>query len=157
MSNQAGKASPAGKDRQRFIEDMARLLVPWGVPAAAARLYGYLLLCPQPVSLDEITEELGIAKSSASVAARLLESYTLARRHREAGTKRALYAVADDYEVMIRQQSQLLDALAAQLKAGISVVASREVNARLAEMAEFYQVMRGAMDDAMRRWKRRRG
>ena len=156
MSNQAGKASPAGKDRQRFIEDMARLLVPWGVPAAAARLYGYLLLCPQPVSLDEITEELGIAKSSASVAARLLESYTLARRHREAGTKRALYAVADDYEVMIRQQSQLLDALAAQLKAGISVVASREVNARLAEMAEFYQVMRGAMDDAMRRWKRRR-
>lgn len=144
------------KERQRFIEDVARLLVPWGVPAAAARLYGYLLLCPRPVGLDEITEELGIAKSSASVAARLLESYTLARRHREAGTKRALYAVADDYEVMIRQQNQLLDALGAQLKAGTGVGASREVNARLAEMAEFYQVMRGAMDDAMRRWKRRR-
>jgi len=145
------------KARQRFIEDVARLLVPWGVPAVAARLYGYLLLSPHPVSLDEITDELGIAKSSASVAARLLESYTLARRHREAGTKRALYAVADNFEVMIRQQNQLLDALGAQLKAGTGIVASREVNARLAEMAEFYQVMRGAMDDAMRRWKRRRG
>jgi predicted transcriptional regulator len=156
MSNPASKANHAGKQRQRFIEDVARLLVPWGVPAAAARLYGYLLLCPRPVSLDEITEELGIAKSSASVAARLLESYTLARRHREVGTKRALYAVADDYEVMIRQQNQLLDALGAQLKAGTGAGASREVNARLAEMAEFYQVMRGAMDDAMRRWKRRR-
>jgi len=161
MSNQAGGAKRAGKanqakERQRFIEDVARLLVPWGVPAAAARLYGYLLLCPRPVSLDEISEELGIAKSSASVAARLLESYTLARRHREGGTKRALYAVADDYEVMIRQQNQLLDALAAQLKAGTEVAASREVHARLAEMAEFYQVMRGAMDEAMRRWKRRR-
>jgi DNA-binding transcriptional regulator GbsR (MarR family) len=145
----------SGKDRRRFIEDVARLLMPWGVPAAAAQLYGYLLLCPRPVSLDEITEELGIAKSSASVAARLLVSYTLARRHREAGTKRALYAVADDYEAMIRQQNQLIDALAAQLNAGTRVGASREVNARLAEMAEFYLTMRGAMDDAMRRWKRR--
>lgn len=150
MSNQAGKS------RQRFIEDVARLLVPWGVPAAAARLYGYLLLRPSPVCLDEITEELGIAKSSASVAARLLESYTLVRRHREAGTKRALYAVADNFEVMIRQQNQLLDALAGQFKAGTGIVASKEVNARLAEMAEFYLTMRGAMDDAMRRWKRRR-
>lgn len=135
---------------------MARLLVPWGVPAAAAQLYGYLLLCPRPASLDEITEELGIAKSSASMAARLLESYTLAHRHREAGSKRALYAVADDYEVMIRQQNQLLDALAAQMKKGTGVAASREVNARLVEMAEFYQVMRGAMDEAIRRWKRRK-
>jgi len=138
------------------VEDVARLLVPWGVPLVAARLYGYLLLCPRPVSLDRITEDLGISKSSASVAARLLESYTLSCRHREQGTKRALYAVADDYEAMIRQQNRLLDALAQQLNAGSGIVGSKEVNSRLEEMAEFYRVMRGAMDDAIRRWKRRR-
>ena len=59
--------------------------------------------------------------SSASVAARLLESYTLARRHHEPGTKRALYAVADDYEAMIRQQNRLLDALAELLNAGVRI------------------------------------
>ena len=149
-------SNKSNKGRQRFVEDMARLLMPWGVPAAAARLYGYLLLCPRPVSLDEITKDLGISKSSASVAARLLESYTLARRHREAGTKRALYAVADDYEAMVRQQNQLLDALAEQLNAGTEIAASKEVGARLEEMADFYQVMRGAMEDAMSRWKRGR-
>jgi DNA-binding transcriptional regulator GbsR (MarR family) len=149
-------SNTSGKDRQRFVEDVARLLIPWGVPPVAARLYGYLLLCPRPVNLDQITEDLGISKSSASVAARLLESYTLSRRHREPGTKRALYAVADDYEAMTRQQNQLLNALAEQLNAGTGIVASREVNARLEEMAEFYRVMRGAMDDAMRRWKRGR-
>jgi predicted DNA-binding transcriptional regulator len=152
MPNMSNKSD---KGKQRFIEDVARLLMPWGVPPAAARLYGYLLLCPRPVSLDEITHDLVISKSSASVAARLLESYTLARRHREPGTKRALYAVADDYEAMIRQQDQLLGALAEQLNAGTGIVASKEINARLGEMAEFYRVMRGAMDDAMRRWKRR--
>ncbi|MGM4914423.1 GbsR/MarR family transcriptional regulator [Rhizobium sp. 768_B6_N1_8] len=135
---------------------MARLLVPSGVPPIAARLYGHLLLCPRPVSLDQITEDLGISKSSASVAARLLETYTLARRHSEPGTKRALYAVADDYEAMIRQQNRLLDALAEHLNAGVGIVPSKEVNARLEEMAEFYRVMRGAMEDAMSRWQRSR-
>ena len=143
------------KDKQ-FVDDVARLLTPWGVPPVAARLYGYLLLSPRPVTLDEITEHLAISKSSASVAARLLESYTLARRHSEAGTKRALYAVADDYEAMIRQQNRLLDALAGQLNKGARIAASKPVCARLEEMADFYRVMRGAMEDAMSRWKRRR-
>jgi DNA-binding transcriptional regulator GbsR (MarR family) len=146
-----------GKDAQRFVEDVARLLLPWGVPPVAARLYGHLLLCPRPVSLDEITRDLGISKSSASVAARLLESYTLARRHHEAGTKRALYAVADDYDVMIQQQNRLLDALAAQMEAGVAIARSREVGTRFKEMAAFYRLMRGAMENAMRRWKRGQG
>jgi predicted transcriptional regulator len=146
----------SGKKERRFIADMTRLLTPWGVPPVAARLYGYLLLCPRPVTLDQITEDLEISKSSASVAARLLESYTLAHRHSEAGTKRALYAVADDYEAMVRQQNRLLDALAGQLKGGARIAASKSVTARLEEMADFYQVMRGAMEDAMSRWKRGR-
>ena len=144
------------KDEHRFVEDVARLLIPWGVPPIAARLYGHLLLCPSPVSLDEITEDLGISKSSASVAARLLESFTLARRQSEPGTKRALYAVADDYEAMIRQQNRLLDALAGQLNTGAEIAASKAVSARLEEMAAFYRVMRSAMEDAMSRWKRGR-
>ena len=149
-------SNKSSKDERRFVEDVARLLIPWGVPPVAARLYGYLLLRPSPVSLDQITEDLGISKSSASVAARLLESYTLARRHSELGTKRALYALANDYEAMLRQQNRLLDALAEQLNAGAGVVASKEVNARLEEMEEFYRVMRSAMEDAMSRWKRGR-
>src|SRR5215813_15326961 len=135
MSNKPGKSNMANKNERRFVEDVARLLIPWGVPPVAARLYGYLLLCPRPVSLDQITTDLGISKSSASVAARLLESYTLARRHGEPGTKRALYAVADDYETMIRQQNRLLEALAGQLNAGAGIAPSKAVSARLEEMA----------------------
>lgn len=144
------------KNEQRFVEEMARLLTPWGVPPVAARLFGYLLLCPGPASLDQITEDLGISKSSASMAARLLESYTLARRHSEPGTKRALYAATDDYETMIRQQNRLLEALAGQLDIGADIAASKAVSIRLQEMADFYLTMRNAMEDAVNRWKRRR-
>lgn len=149
-------SNKTSKDERRFVGDVARLLTPWGVPPVAARLYGHLLLCSGPVSLDQITADLRISKSSASVAARLLESYKLAHRHSEPGTKRALYAVADDYEGMIRQQNGLLDALAAQLSAGAGIAASRAASVRLDEMADFYRVMRGAMEDAMRRWSRGR-
>jgi hypothetical protein len=61
-------------------------------------------------------------------------------------------AVADDYEAMIRQQNRLLDALAGQLNTGAGIVASKTVE----EMADFYRVMRGPMEDAMSRWKRGR-
>ena len=135
---------------------MARLLVPWGVPQTAARLYGYLLLSAEPVSLDRMTTDLEISKSSASVAARLLEQYTLARRHGERGSKRALYEVSDNYEGMLTQQNRLLDALADLLRAGAGATASATTRDRLDQMAEFYVVTRQAMEAALRSWRERR-
>ncbi|MHB1544569.1 MAG: hypothetical protein ACYCS1_10430 [Gammaproteobacteria bacterium] len=46
------------------------------------------------------------------MAVRLPESDTLIRRHREVGTKRALQAVANDYDAVIRPENPLLGALA---------------------------------------------
>jgi DNA-binding transcriptional regulator GbsR (MarR family) len=140
---------------RRFIEEVARLLVPWGVPQTAARLYGYLLLKPEPVSLDGIAEDLEISKSSASVAARLLEQYTLVRRLGERGSKRALYEASENYEGMLTQQSRLLEALAELLRTGAGNVSGRTRD-RLKEMAEFNLLMRDAMESALRRWRQRR-
>jgi len=139
--------------KQRFIEDAARLLIPWGVPQTAARLYGYLLLCAEPVSLDRITADLEISKSSASVAARLLEAYRLAQRHGERGSKRALYAVSDNYEGMLTEQNRLLDALADLLKNSTDAVASGAARDRLDEMAAFYLAIRQAMETALGQWR----
>jgi DNA-binding transcriptional regulator GbsR (MarR family) len=149
MSN---KENLTGTER-RFIEDVTRLMVPWGVPQTAARLYGYLLLSAEPVSLDRITSDLEISKSSASVAARLLEQYTFARRHGERGSKRALYRVSDNYEGMLTEQNRLLDALAALLRSGATTAASKATRDRLEEMAEFYLAIREAMESALQRWR----
>lgn len=140
----------------RFIEDVARLLVPWGVPQTAARLYGYLLLSAEPVSLDRITADLEMSKSSASVAARLLEQYTLARRHGERGSKRALYAVSENYEGMLTEQNRLLMSLAELMQAGAGGVASGPAAARLEEMAAFYRAIREAMETTLGHWRGRR-
>jgi hypothetical protein len=153
MPNKSNKGRAA--TGRGFIEDVARLLVPWGVPQTAARLYGYLLLSAEPVSLDRITADLELSKSSASVVARLLEKYTLARRRSERGSKRALYEVSDNYEGMLSEQNRLLGALAELLRTGARSAASRAVRGRLAEMAEFYLSTRQAMESTLQRWRAR--
>lgn len=132
-------------NQRRFIDGIARLFVPWGVPQTAATLYGYLLLCPQAVDLDEIARDLEISKSSASVAARLLEQYTLVHRLRVRGSKRILYEVSENYQEMLSQQSRLLEALASQLQAGVAMSGPKKIKQRLKDMAAFHLAARDAM------------
>jgi hypothetical protein len=154
MPNNPNKG-PAEAER-RFVDDVARLLVPWGVPQTAARLYGYLLLSPEPVSLDRIAADLEVSKSSASVAARLLEMYTLAHRHGQRGSRRVLYEASDNYEGMLTAQNRVLEAGAELLRAGARDVASGNARERLEAMADFYLVTREAMESALRRWRERK-
>ena len=142
--------------RDRFVRGMAQLLVPLGVPQTAARLYGYLLLNENPVSLDRIVADLEISKSTASVAARLLEMYTLVRRSGQPGTRRVLFEASDDYNGMINAQKRSLEQLAALIKEGAQSSPSKNTRERLATMAEFYLVNRNAMESAQREWSSRK-
>jgi hypothetical protein len=140
----------------QFVNDVARLLVPWGVPQTAARLYGYLLLSAEPANLDRITAALEISKSSASVAARLLEQYRLARRSGERGSKRALYEASDNYEEILSGQNQLLAALGELMRNGAGNAGSKRTRDRLREMADFYFATREAMETLLRQWRARK-
>ncbi len=143
MSNSTEGAS-------RFIEDMASLLMPWGVPAGPARLYGYLLLCEAPASLDVIVADLKVSKSSASVAARLLEQYGLVRRRGSRGSRRILYEASENFAGMIDAQNRLLAAMAGRLSGGVAAVDSPVVRQRLERMAGFYQQTSEALAAALR-------
>lgn len=143
------------EQQRRFVEDVARLLVPWGVPLTAARLYGYLLLSSEPVSLDRMMADLEMSKSTASVAARLLEQYTLVRRRGERGSKRVLYEVSENYESMLLEQNRLIEAMAELLSKGSKITPSRATRDRLREMSDFYLVSRDAMQATLQRWRSR--
>jgi DNA-binding transcriptional regulator GbsR (MarR family) len=150
------KNGKARQTRDRFIQGMAELLVPLGVPQTAARLYGYLLLSEAPVSLDHIVADLEISKSTASVAAHLLEMYTLVRRSSQRGTRRVLFQPSDDYSGMINAQKRALEQLAALIQQGAQSSSNRKTRERLRTMAEFYLVNRNAMDSAQREWLARK-
>ncbi len=64
---------------QGFIEDMGQHMTGWGLARTTGRIYAYLLLQSEPVGLDRLAADLGIAKSGASVGARQLVAFGMAR------------------------------------------------------------------------------
>jgi DNA-binding transcriptional regulator GbsR (MarR family) len=154
MPNLTNKETREARDR--FIQGMAQVLVPLGVPPTAARLYGYLLLCEEPVSLDRMVADLAISKSTASVAAHLLEMYTLIRRIGQPGTRRVLFEASDDYTGMMDTQKRSLERLATLIQEGAKSSASKKTRERLRTMAEFYLVNRHAIESAQKEWLARK-
>lgn len=78
-----------------------------GIGAAAAtsgiltqlqgRIFGLLYLQPEPLSLDDITDELQQSKSNVSVQVRGLVDWQLVRQVRVAGSRKDHYAAATDF------------------------------------------------------------
>lgn len=139
MSNMSN--SGLSIEQRRFMEDLSALLSPWGLQPGTANLYAYLLLCEGPVTLDEIAATLGMAKSSASVAARLLEQFGLARRHGEQGTKRVRYGASESYAGFLLAQARLLEDIGRLAESRSRFVAKGETLRRLRYLGAFHRKM----------------
>lgn len=137
-------------EQEKFIADMAALLGPWGMQPSLAKLYAYLLLSPEPVSLDAIAEALGMAKSSASVAARALEHYGLARRHTQRGSKRVRYGASDSYSGYIVAQAALMGDMGRLIKGRAAMVADGETLQRLRFFGSFLRKMEATITTRIR-------
>ena len=136
--------------QEAFIDAFVSLLGPWGMPPTVARLYGYLLLCPDPVSLDQIAAALGMAKSSASVAARLLEKAKMVRRHSQRGSKRVLYSVSENATGLMKEQSAMIGSVGELLQENAPIVASGAAAERMRAMSRFYLSMQKLIEDVAR-------
>jgi DNA-binding IclR family transcriptional regulator len=128
-------------EQRRFIEDMAALLAPWGMQPGTASLYAFLLICDEPASLDTIAATLCMAKSTASVSARALEQFGLARRHGERGTKRVRYAASESYSGFLMSQAHLLDEIGRLAASRAPAVSAGDTFRRLRYLAAFHRKM----------------
>lgn len=80
----------------RFADRVAAVFEHDGLPPIAGRIFALLLLSEDPLSLDQLSEELGISKASASTNARLLAQFGLVEPVRRPGSRRDYYRTADD-------------------------------------------------------------
>ena len=137
--------SSLNAEQRRFIDDFSALLVQWNMPITAARVYSYLQLVADPVSLDEMAVELDISKSNACSAAKLLESHGNARRVTERGTRRILYTVGDDPGAPLRKHVELLDKMSGIIRARSRSIAAGAARKRLEALADFDHDLKEAM------------
>lgn len=112
-AREPGRARGGGRDkafialRDRFADGVARLVGLYGANPLLGRLYAVLLLSAQPMSLDDVTDAAGSAKSTASVALRNLEKYRLVHRHWRKSDRRTFYEARTDLAQMVGEWREL--------------------------------------------------
>lgn len=85
-----------GEVKYRFIEGFADGYARFGQPRLMGRIMAVLLLSPEPMSLDDITKELGMSKGPVSSEARKLEMLATVEKIVRRGSKRVYYRPVDD-------------------------------------------------------------
>jgi DNA-binding transcriptional regulator GbsR (MarR family) len=133
----------------RFIDDLADLLSAWSLTAHAARLYGYLHIMNEPVSLDDIARDLEMSRSHAHTAARMLETHGNARSLATRGSRRMLYVAGDDPGTPLRRQAATLRRMAEMISERGSDVAQGPAADRLDRLAAFHQRLHQAIQTAI--------
>lgn len=85
------------RPREQVIEDFGLYFEQYGLPRILGRIYGLLMITNDPVlGLDQMAEQLGISKASASTCARQLQTFTLIEKVSLPGNRRDYYRVSPD-------------------------------------------------------------
>lgn len=85
------------KSRERIIETIAQNIHLYGLTPSAGRQFGTMFFHDEPLTLDEMTEKLGMSKTSMSTSVRSLSDIKLVERAWKRGVRKDLYKVKDDW------------------------------------------------------------
>ena len=152
MAKQRATLTDAQHD---FVEDLGQLMASWGLPRNTGRLYAYLLLRSVPVTLDEIVTQLGIAKSGASIGARQLTGFGLARAIGERGSRRIRYEPVYSLEPMYDARRRQFDAFIACLLRGARAAAAGGPKQRMNEMASVVKQLEDDLTEVIAKTRRK--
>lgn len=90
------------QSKAHFIQGMSRISSFWGFPKAMGAIYGAIYLAPNPLSLDEIVEQVGVTKGAVSTHVRQLERLSMVHKHLQLGDRKDYYSAETDFWKMIR-------------------------------------------------------
>lgn len=85
------------KARKHITESIAQNIHLYGLPPSAGRQFGMMFFQNKPSTLDDMSEELGMSKTSMSTSIRALSEAKLVERVWERGVRKDLYEVKDDW------------------------------------------------------------
>lgn len=88
--------------RQHFIQGMSRISHFWGFPKAMGAIYGAVYLAPEPLSLDEMVEQVGVSKGSVSTNVRTLERLGMVHKQMQIGDRKDYYVAETDFWKIVR-------------------------------------------------------
>ena len=139
----------------RFMDRFAALFEDEGQPPIAGRVLALLLLSEGELSLDQLSDDLGVSKASASTNARLLAQMGLVEPVRRPACRRDYYRVtADLFERSMANRLDRWRRLTEVIGEGRRTLprVSPEVDARLERYESAFSYMADAIGRAMVQW-----
>ncbi len=134
---------------RRFVLHWGNLADRWGVTRSVSQVHALLYAAERPLTADEISELLGMARSNVSTSLRELAGWNLIRRVPVLGDRREHFAAETDLWTMIQRiaagrKQRELDPAAAALRECLAEARadgdlSPVVRLRLEEMLEFVE------------------
>jgi DNA-binding transcriptional regulator GbsR (MarR family) len=145
------------KAQRTFIDRLGDAAEADGLSPIAGRLFALLLLAPEPQSLDELAEALGVSKASVSTDARRLLERGIVERTRRTGDRRDFYELTPDFFARVirarvarwRRIQQLMDDVLAETGA-----LSSAARGRFEAVESIQTAVIDRVDDALAEWER---
>jgi DNA-binding transcriptional regulator GbsR (MarR family) len=141
--------------REHFLQGVSRISEFWGFPKAMGAIFGALYLSPQPLSLDDLVEQVAVTKGSVSTNVRALERLGMVHRHIRVGERKDFYVAETDFWKIVkgilreRERSEFDQSLR-MVSESLEMVEVAEVDADEVELARFYQKRLGTMQSFFR-------
>jgi len=85
------------KARERVIDAIAQNMNLYGVTPSVGRLWGLMYFHDDPMTLDEMKQELGMSKTSMSTSVRNLMDLKMVDKVWKKGIRKDLYQVEEDW------------------------------------------------------------
>jgi DNA-binding transcriptional regulator GbsR (MarR family) len=144
--------------KKDFVERLAVAHEADGLCRIAGRIFGLLLLCEREMSLDEITQELGASKGSASVNTRLLEQRGFIERVSKPGDRRDYYRIMPNlFERTMEQRLARWHRFGEIVTYGLAELdLSPAVRNRLMDFETQQENVREVIETALEKWHSRR-
>lgn len=132
--------------RERFTSEIAKNIHLYDITPSAGRLYGTVFFSEKPMNLDEMSQALGMSKTSMSTGIRSLLNANMVERVWERGIRKDLYKTEDDWYKSFSTAFISRWRKATELNT-IAVKETREMLQRLVDETEYDEIRQKANSD----------
>lgn len=154
----------AAKIREDFIRDFGDAYLRFGLPKLMGNVVGLLLYEEGPLSLDEITQHLGVSKGPVSQIMSRLRDHDLVIRENEPGNRKDFYRAAEDifgqafinHMGLFRRNHELSERYHKRVHQDVDDVPD-SFHRRVREMNQFYGLMMEHLQEFVASWQSRKG
>ncbi|WP_099364519.1 choline uptake/conversion transcriptional regulator CudC [Fredinandcohnia onubensis] len=120
------------KARERVIDAIAQNMNLYGVTPSVGRLWGLMYFHDEPMTLDDMKQELGMSKTSMSTSVRNLVDLKMVDKIWKKGIRKDLYEVEEDW------YQTFIDFFTIKWRSGISMNVSA-IQKSLADLKELLE------------------